>query len=236
MSEHPATFRLDAIAAGDRDERAAEHVATCSGCRAYVEKATTLALEFAATEGTKSSDFVLALDDRRASEDRAAPPRRRTGLAHAGWLAAAGAMTAAAAVVLVARGGFEIGSSSPPSNQPAVRFKGKLQVAVIRDRVSEQSRIVGEVRVRPGDRLRAEVSVDDTRPIEVGFLGKDGTWVPLHAPALVEAGTYFSERAAQFDASPTEGWVIAGRPEDVVLARKTRSFDDVAAVPVIAEP
>jgi hypothetical protein len=145
-------------------------------------------------------------------------------------------MMAAAAVLLLVRTGAQTTEPSFVSSEPSVRFKGKQQIAVIRDRQGEQSRLTTEVRVRSGDQIRAEISVDETRPVEVGFLGKDGTWILLLAPALVEAGTYFSERAALFDETPTEGWVIAGHPEEVSRAKTTRSFDEVSVLPVIAEP
>jgi hypothetical protein len=226
VSEHPAPVRLDAFAAGDRDEEVAQHIASCTACATYVEQASALNRAFAETEGEKSADFVLGLHDRQTTA-----PFNRKSFGRASWIA--GTFLAAAAVLLV------ISNREPASNPPngaAIRFKGGMQVAIIRDRAGDQARLIGEVRVRPGDRLRAEISVDDSRPLEVGFLGKDGTWILLHAPVLVEAGTYFSERAAEFDSSPTEGWVIAGRPEDVSRARTTRSFGDVSALPVVAEP
>jgi len=240
MSEHAAQFHLDAYAAGDRNEQVTGHLETCEACTDYVEKARALAAAFSENEGAKAAEFVLALDDERRAgsgdavvDERGRPERPRLSR-RAAWIG--GTMMAAAAAPRLVRTSSENTGPSSVSSEPSVRFKGKQQIAVIRDRRGEQSRITTEVRVRPGDQIRAEISVDETRPIEVGFLGKDGTWILLLAPALVEAGTYFSERAARFDESPTEGWVIAGHPEEVSRAKTTRAFDEVSVLPVIAEP
>lgn len=69
--------------------------------------------------------------------------------------------------------------------------------------------------------------------------GGVGAWwspVPLILPTVLEAGTHISERAAHFDDSPTEGWILAGHPEAVERARTTRIFDEIMAMPVVREP
>ena len=237
MSEHPPLFRLDAHAAGDHDARVEDHLTKCTTCAAYVERLRAAVRAHSDDAGSKSADFVLGLDDLerfRAHEANAGKASGRSvkRIAFAG----VSILAAAAALVLVTRSALQTTGEDAATSEPSIRFKGKLQLAVIRDRRGEQTRTATEVRVRPGDRLRAEISVDDSRPVEVGFLGRDGTWVLLLAPALVEAGTYFSERAAEFDEAPTEGWIIAGRPEAVSRARSEISFDDVSAIPVVAEP
>jgi hypothetical protein len=234
MSEHPPAFRLDAHVAGDLDPSVTEHLAACDACTAYIAATTAAAARFAGTEGKKAADFVLALDDRARARARAeARPRWIAKVPRAAWVAAP--LLAAAALLFLVR--MPTTPLVPAVTEPAVRFKGKMQVAVVRDRNGDQSRIATEVRVRPGDRLRVEVSIDEARSIEVGFLGKDGTWVLLLAPAFIEAGTHFSERAARFDDMPTEGWIIAGIPDDVSRARSRREgFEDVSVIPVIAEP
>ncbi|MBX3216542.1 MAG: hypothetical protein KF850_31190 [Labilithrix sp.] len=237
MSEHPTLFRLDAHAAGDLDPLVEEHLDTCAPCAAYVERLRGAMRAHADDEGDAAADFVLGLVDRsRAREPErggSAPATRSLRRISA---AGAAILAAAAAIVLVGRGGPYAPGADAASSEPAVRFKGRTQLAVIRDRRGEQIRSATEVRVRPGDRVRAEVSVDDPRPVEVGFLGKDGTWILLLAPTLFEAGTYFSDRAAVFDDAPTEGWIIAGAPEAVARARAGRPLDEVSSVQVIAEP
>jgi hypothetical protein len=238
VSEHPTLFRLDAHAAGDHAEGVEEHLAQCTACSEYVERLRVGVRRHAEEDGARAAEYVLGLADLLQAQSPSAREQsqwwarsRRTAVAGLSILAAA------AAFALVARNGIQLpGADAAASEQPAIRFKGKLQLAVIRDRSGDQTRSATEVRVRPGDRLRAEISVDDSRPVEVGFLGRDGTWVLLLAPALVEAGTYFSDRAAEFDETPTEGWIVAGRPDDVNRTKSERSFENVSAIPVLAEP
>jgi hypothetical protein len=148
----------------------------------------------------------------------------------------AGPLLAAALVFHVVRRPSSRDDPSPaPTTESANRFKGDIQLAVVLDRGGDQRRLTTEVAVRPGDRVRVEIGVDSARPLVVGMLGKDGTWVVLLAPATLEAGTHFSERAAKFDDTPTEGWIVAGHPDDVERARMTKSFDKVRAIPVVVE-
>ncbi len=241
MSEHPPLFRLDAHAAGDDQPGVEEHLSGCATCAKYVERVSAGVRAHAEREGARAAELVLGLADVRRERDRVtasneelrpARPSRRWQMT----LAAGSVLAAAAVLVLVARSGSHVATADAAVGEPSIRFKGKMQLAIIRDRRGEQTRTATDVHVRPGDRLRAEISVDDARPVEVGFLGKDGTWVLLLAPALVEAGTYFSERAAAFDETPTEGWIIAGRPEAVNRARTELSFADVSVISVVAEP
>ena len=241
MIEHPPLFRLDAHATGDVDAGVEEHLTSCTRCAEYVTRLRDAVVVHSEREGAKAADFVLALDDVRRERDRAGasdekPQAARSSRRMQVVLAAGSFLAAAAVLVLVARSGPHLATADAAVSEPSIRFKGKMQLAIIRDRRGEQARIATEVRVRPGDRLRAEVSVDDSRPIEIGFLGRDGTWVLLMAPSELEAGTYFSDRAAEFDEAPTEGWIIAGRPEAVDRARQELSFADVSAIPVVAEP
>jgi anti-sigma factor RsiW len=231
-SEHPPAFRLDAHVAGDLDPAVTAHLAHCKDCAAYVAETTTAAAAFAAAEGKRAAEFVLALGDRSESKKMDTKEQRRW-ITNAPWMVAP--LLAAAAVLFLVRTGTP--PLSPASEVgPAVRFKGKIQLAVVRDRSGDQSRVATEVHVRPNDRLRVEVSVDDAAPLQVGFLGKDGTWIHLLTPAIVEAGTHLSERAAQFDETPTEGWILAGHPDDVNRAKLTRTFDDVSVIPILREP
>ncbi len=235
MSEHPTLFRLDAHAAGDQAPHVEEHLETCAACASYVERLREAMRAHAHDEADASAELMLGLVDSSRAEEPGRSVLAKRSLRRI-TVAGASILAAAAAIVLVGRSGPYAPGADAATSEPAVRFKGRMQVAVIRDRRGEQVRSATEVRVRPGDRVRAEISVDDPRPVEVGFLGKDGTWVLLLAPTLFEAGTYFSDRAAVFDDAPTEGWIIAGAPEAVARARAGRPLDEVSSVPVIAEP
>jgi hypothetical protein len=227
LDEHPPAFRLDSHVAGDLDPKVAAHVAVCAACAAYVAATTEGAAAFAGGEGKKAAEFVLALPK--------TPPRRLpVTMARVTWIVAP--LLVAAALVFLVHTDKTGSPLAPVSAEPPIRFKGTMQIAVVRDRRGDQARLTTDVRVGPNDRLRVEVSLDDARPIEVGFLGTDGSWLLLFAPALVEAGTHFSERAARFDDTPTEGWILAGHPDDVERARATRAFDQVNVIPIALEP
>ena len=232
MSGHPPSYVLDAVAAGDVGAAVAEHLEACDACRAYVSELRGAAADFQRTADPEA--FLAKVDARAAASTSERGPvvlaRRRLG-----WIS--GAVLAAAAVVLFVRGA----SLSPvapvgSAEVEATRFKGDFQLAAIREHAGEQSRLTSDVRVRAGDRIRVEVGVDGARPLEVGFLGTDGTWVLLLAPTILEAGTSFSEHSARFDDTPTEGWIVAGHPDAVDRARTTRDFSGVRVLRIIAEP
>jgi hypothetical protein len=116
------------------------------------------------------------------------------------------------------------------------RFKGAVQLAVIRERDGRQERLTSDLRIKAGDRLRVEIGVDGSRPVAAGILGKDGSWLVLLAPAMLEAGTHFSERSAKVDERPTEGWILAGDPEAVERARMSRAWEGVTVLPIAVDP
>lgn len=240
MTEHPPSYRVDALAAGDADPNVLEHVATCAHCKRHFDAALAATAAFRAEEGADRRAFVRRLRGRAAESEPASPvpatmqSEARSWRRRSRWIAAAA--VAAAATLLLFRSREKPPIALPVAGDPVTRFKGKIQLAAVRDRNGDQARTTSEVRVRPGDRLRAEIGIDDTRPLEVGFLGNDDSWVLLVAPRVVEPGTHFSERAARFDESPTEGLIIVGHPDAVERARRTRVFDEVGVLPVVVEP
>jgi predicted anti-sigma-YlaC factor YlaD len=249
--EHPALARLDAFAAEVPGADGVEaHVARCAACRAYVDETREAAKAFR-TEANADA-FVARLREEEAKRTptevraegaadspkgrltaSASKPRRERSVGKiVGIVVPAVAMAAAIAFLVRGQGGI---SPSVLPDEPALRFKGKVGVAVVRDRAGDQERLTLEVPVRPGDRIRVEVGVADTRPIVAGVLGKDGSWLALVVPTLLEAGTYLSPKSARFDDAPTEGWIVAGAPDAVERAKVTRVFDDVTAIPIVVE-
>lgn len=231
---HPNAIRLEAVAAGDADAEVDAHLETCAECKDYV---TSLAAE-ARAASTDGDTFLAKLTARDAkTEEPGGAPQASTAGAKVyrlAWIAAPLAIAAVLFLILRPAGTRPIDPAGS-SGDPATRFKGGIQVAIVLDREGDQRRVVNEVRVRPGDRIRAEVAVDSAQPLLAGMLGNDGTWVLLLAPTTLEAGTHFSERAARFDEAPTEGHVLVGHPDAVERARKTRRFDDVRAIPVVRD-
>ncbi len=234
MTEHPSAIRLEELAAGDGDGETRGHVQACAECRAYVEHLAAGAQEFAQMQGASAEQFVEAV---RARHVMKSGVRWRTIAWIGGPLAAAAAVLLYLSVPSAPQHGITpsvvVSGMSAPS---ASRFKGRLQVAVVRDRAGVQDRSTGPVAVRAGDRLRVEVGVDVPAPIEAGVLGKDGTWVELLAPRVLGQGTHYSEQSVRFDESPTDGWVLVGSPDAVEKARISRDFSAVIVVPVTVEP
>jgi hypothetical protein len=219
---HPAVFRLDALAAGDRDQEAAEHLVACPECRAYVESVTA---EFLAAPRADAPMFVEEVV--RAEQRRAV--RRPAWV----WAAASAVALAACLLLLVRTTG---GPSTDLPTRAETHFKGGIQLAVIRDRDGHQERLATSLPARAGDRVRIELGVDSARPVEAGILATDGTWTLLLAPAELEAGVHYSEEGARFQDDAVEGWILAGAPEAVEDARKRRNFDAVRVIPIVAEP
>jgi hypothetical protein len=196
---HPAGHRLDAVAAGDADAGVTEHLLCCPACARYVSALRAEAAAFRTSHDPHH--FVRRLH------------RRRWAL----WAAAP--LVAAAAVLLF------VHRRSPPEQD--LRWKGGLQVAVIRDRQGRQERLAGPFSVRAGDRIRIEIGTDRRRALAAGLLTDEGEWVSLLAPAVVPAGVSLSELAARFDASPTRATLLVGPPQAVTRARASRDFREL---------
>jgi hypothetical protein len=229
---HPAAYRLDAVAAGDEDERAHEHLASCKECGMYVDTLRQEARIFREQRARGDADAYVA----RAVE------RVRRGRRRARVLGVATPLLAAAAFLLLVHGRppeATVVSSAEPSASPPLsaqtRFKGELSVAVVRERDGRQERIVGPFEVRASDGIRVEVSVDRRGPMTAGLLTDDGAWVVLLAPAAMAPGTHFSERAARFDETPTSATLLVGTPDEVNRARHTRDFAGLVAWRVTSE-
>ncbi len=240
---HPAQHRLEALAAGDADPGALAHLDGCAACAEVVrqlrDELHTFRLE------ADAPAFVEAVLARAAKAPEAparapvaaalaAPPRNVTVLRFVTVVAPIFAIAAAiflylrtpSTITTQAGGGKEPGSSD-------VRFKGGLQVAVVREREGAQSRFSGEVRVRPGDRIRAEIALDGQAPLTAVLVKDDGAagssaeaWVLL-TPTLLDAGVHFSPESIRFDQERFDGWLVVGDPDKVAAARKSRRWDEV---------
>jgi hypothetical protein len=262
MNQHPNARRLDGLAAGLGDREAEAHIAGCAPCARYVEGlrarlappsegeaeafVASLAGELPPASQVSSAASLASLPALpSASSPEAAPSRRGLG-PRARFIAAAAPLLAAAALLLLVLRPAppappppappRPGGAGPAADGGAVRFKGEVAVAIVRDRGGDQERLVHEASVRSGDRIRVEVSSSAGGPLLAGVLADDGTWLPLLEAPFAEAGTHFSERAARFDAEPTEGAVLAGRPDEVERARATRNFERVASLRLRYEP
>jgi hypothetical protein len=232
MPEHPASYLLEEVAAGVGDEQTSQHVEQCEACRAYVTKLEAGAADFA-QQLPSAEQFADGVVERSKSSGKRA------------WIAAGAALSlvaAAAVLFLVLRppeatvGPVAMATTTTDmADATGVRFKGAPQIAVIRERDGQQQRLSVEAGIRAKDRLRVEISVDAPTMVEVGVLSEDGAWVALLPAKQLTPGTHFSPQAVRFDEAPSNGWVIAGSPEAVDRARKTKRFEGVTVIPLHVE-
>jgi hypothetical protein len=235
MKNHPTMLRLETFVAGHADPEVQAHLEACSECRSladtwreeaaafrsaspagpFVEKVRARSLQdtVLAGAGPKSVSLRLASSNPRTD----AKPKRAT------WLPTASAIAAiAAGLFFVLRTpAVPIGIALDPGPS-GVAFKGEaVQLAVIRERGGEQVRLLGGaegVRVRAGDRLRAEVALDHAGPVQIALVRDDGKRWTLLAPTALEAGIAFSPESIRFDAEPFSGRLFAGETAQVEQA------------------
>jgi hypothetical protein len=252
VTDHPNARRLDGLAAGGDDLDANAHLSRCAACANYVEALRRTSPPWSAREaeafvaraersfappgGPAGRPFEPTSPAHRSDRGRAfAAQTRRLALVATPLLAAA------AALLIALRPGPPPAQApgAPPAQAPgaasvsdagSVHFKGELALAIVRERDGAQERLVHAADVRAGDRVRLEVSSPQAGPLLAGVLADDGAWLTLIDDASAGVGTHFSERAARFDAEPTEGFVLAGRPDDVERAKSTRRFEGVASL------
>jgi len=157
------------------------HVADCDACREHVAR-------LAAHAEKHRQAFAAGLGH------RAAPSR----------FARVMVMVAlAAAVLLFLR--FR-------RDEATVRFKSAdVHLSVVRERQGQQERLVSDVRVRPGDRIRTELALGSAQSVTAGVLDSTGAWVTLVTPATLEPGTHYSEVSALFDEHPPLAGAWRGR-------------------------
>jgi hypothetical protein len=250
-SEHPHAARLDGLAVGERDDDARAHVEECEACSRYVASVTQSAEAFAREEGPKAAEFVRAVRAREAARVRSARKRwwiaagsRGSSIAagsRGSSIAAGSAVLALAASVLLVVHGRPRGAETPEPTPVAsgeeatgapFRFKGHMQVSVIVEHEGLQSRHVGPLALDPGDRVRIEMALDHDQRVAAGVLADDGAWAELQAPALLTAGTHFSERSVAFRGDVPSGWLLAGDADALERARRTRTPTGVVAIRV----
>ena len=223
MSTHPNAIDLEAFASGEPIARVATHVETCDECRGYVAKIGALEAPMVPKTST-----IRELRPKRARIELLAIP-----------------LAAAAALLLFLRSPevrhldqAHVALQVPEVTaepEPTVRFKGGMQLAVVRERKGAQDRFTDTFTIRPGDRLRLEVAVDQSRSILGAVLGDDGSYLELMDEGVRDAGTYFSEKSARIDSDPTPGTLIVGDPGLVRAAKVTRHFDGLRTVRVERE-
>src|ERR1700729_2589157 len=122
---HPPAHALDAIAAGDQNERVSSHIASCPACTRYVTRLREQAGRFRGGQDARS--FVARA---RTARERGIRTMRWSRVA---WVAGP-VLAAAAAMLLVLRARPPEGASvpgmprTPSAVSPESRFKGGMVV------------------------------------------------------------------------------------------------------------
>ncbi len=233
MSEHPNPADLELVALGEGTTEASAHVESCAACADYVGHLTRGAEAFARSRPVEPFIDAVARDARgraAATMPRTVVPFERMLRTRLVWAVAP--LAAAAVILFLLRPSLQethegaVATLDRPFNESNdTTFKGGIALAVVRERSGAQDRVVGEVEVRPFDRIRLELALDGARPIAAGVLAEDGTWASLFAPALLDGGTHFSELSVRFDDKPRDGWIVVGDPAAVERARRERTID-----------
>lgn len=221
--QHPSSLALEAIAVGESPPpEVGAHVERCDECARFVERARGLA-------GGEPRRDLDALLERLSPKDQVSPttPPRRLWLVGA---TIAPPLAAAALLFLLLRSPHQeilppveptptTEPSPTPTSTDETTFKGGLQIAVIRERLGSQARFTGHVMIRPGDRLRVEVSLDREENVEAAIIADDASFLELMAPLRRRPGTYFGDKSARVDDTPMRGTIVVGAPEAIANAR-----------------
>lgn len=126
-------------------------------------------------------------------------------------------------------------SGATGADDQGTSFKGSVQIAVVRERAGAQARLLGEVEVRSGDRLRVEVALDREQAILGAVIADDGAYLEIMPARVRGRGTHYSEKSARIDAHPIAGTIVIGTPEAVAKARTTMKFDGLITMRVQPE-
>lgn len=235
---HPNAIELEAFACGEASKATEAHVDACEACHAFVERARGVARDGAQV-------VPPAIMEAKRKE------RARTLFSAARVLAP---IAAAAAVVLWLRTpeGVEhthtmtnpaTSTAAPdppttahspedtvPTGPSEMTFKGGVQLSVVRRRGESQTRMAGEARIRPGDQLRLEVSIDRESEFGAIIIGDDGSSMELMPTKKRGVGTHLSERSARIDADPLSGTIVVGPKDALERARAKGDFGGAATV------
>lgn len=223
---HPRSVDLEAFACGEPWPDVEAHLHVCAACEAFVAR-----LRGEVARGPKLSPLS---SPRPAGSP--SPVLRVLTWALPPLAVAAGVLFFLRGTVDHSRGGSEPAAGETPVASAEVpsgtRFKGRPQVAAVRERGGQQERFATDLHVMPGDRFRVEVALDRPETILAAVRGDDGQWLEIMPPGHRGVGTHYSEQAARVDTQPMSGWIIVGTPEAVAQARASGHLDGVATLRV----
>lgn len=207
MTEHPASFDIEAWHAGENLPDVAAHVATCAACRVAADE-----LDAARDASHARTDPIAMARRVRARADAQARASRRWTF----WGALGGAAAVALVTLVLSPSGGAPPAAAPGLSVESGRMKAAgpgLAVVVLRD--GAQARHAASVTLHAGDRLRVELTVPRPSVLTVGVLQDDGAFVPLVEGRSFDAGVHFLEPALALDDAVVGGRVVAGPPDAV---------------------
>lgn len=231
MSDHPTPFALEAYRVDPSDPALTAHLDTCEECRGYLDDLGQHQRGFLADEGV---DQFLSRPGIAAELSRPLEPDKPGKRAFLWWflLPAAGMIAAMTAVVLLP--GPDV---LPPgtTSEDVIRMKG-TPAAVVRLRQGKQTRVSGDVAIRPGDQLRVEVTLQKPRVLAVALIADNGEVMWLLREGSFEAGVHYPHDDAVTVTDPdTRGRLLIGRPGAVQQAVRTREYGGVRVIRLVPD-
>jgi hypothetical protein len=211
---HPTPFELEAHHVGETSEAVAIHVRDCESCRGHLAALEDEARRFAAR--SEPDQFV------RLIRRRAQPRRRVVGAGITGAL-----LAAACLLVLVSRPG----APGPAAIDALVDKGGSAPaVAVLLMRDGQQTRSIGPVEGRAGDRFRIEIATRHPALLEAVIVDETGSVTPVLPPQRLGAGTHLLEPTFAFDQRTTTARLLVGAPAALRRALAGQTEAEVVAL------
>jgi hypothetical protein len=206
LAGHPPRRDLDRLAAQElaapERQPIETHVATCAECRAYLESRRREQAEL--VERLPPEVFAASVLSRPARGAESGP----------GWRLALAASSAVAVLALLALWFWR------PPPEPA-RWRGDAAVVrVVLEREGQRS-LLGDIRPRPGDRLRFEIALPPSRRAWTALVAiENGRALPVLPPSREDPP--FEIRGSGW--LPGSAAVVAGPPARLMLVLRPAPF------------
>ena len=241
---HPNSLDLEAFASGDADPRVTAHLGDCEACTRFVERARAFVAN--AQVFTPRLEIEANAPTRRGSNDAS----RQARVLRIASYAAPFILAAAGVSFFLRAPGAQVQpppreSAAPSAGMSAetralgandrVAFKGGIQLAIVRDRAGLQERFAGAITVRPGDKIRVELSLDAPGTWMAGVVTSRGEFVVVMEESARDAGTHFSEAALRIDGTQMDGTLVVGSRAAIDAARAASNLDALTTMPITWE-
>jgi hypothetical protein len=217
---HPSQFEIEAHHVGEPRAGVEAHLAGCGTCRGYLAALEAEAARFA--DRAHPQEFV-----RRIRKRAERGQRNRRSLVR--LLVPSAALAAACVWLLVVS---RPAALIPGPAGDAVSMKGTAQVAIILLQDGRQSRQLGSVEGKPGDRFRVEIATAAPIELEAVIIDHAGLVTPVTAAQRFAAGTHVLEPTFTFDSQPTVARLLVGPPAAIRRVLAGENLPAVIAIPI----